>query len=425
MKKLEKGHYLFTSESVSAGHPDKMADAISDALLDHFLAFDKESHVAIETFLTTGQVVVAGEVKSDAYVDIPTVVRETINNIGYTKSEYQFDGNSCGILTGIHEQSPDIDMGVSRDAPETQGSGDQGLMLGYATNELDNYMPIAIDIAHNIVKELSYIRNNELQLMPYLRPDAKSQVTVEYDENNKPVRIDTIVVSTQHDEFDSTKVMHEKITSDVKNILIPRVIKKYPENIQNLFNDNIIYYVNPTGNFVIGGPAGDTGLTGRKIVVDSYGGSCPVGGGAFSGKDFSKTDRSAGYYTRYIAKNCVAAGIADRMLIQVSYAIGVANAISLYVDTYGTNKTNLTDSEIANKLYEMFDFRPYGIVKQLNLKQPLYSETAAYGHFGRTPEIVHKHFVNRYGDDVDIDVELFTWEKLDMVDKIKEEFGLN
>lgn len=425
MKKLEKGHYLFTSESVSAGHPDKMADSISDSLLDYFLAFDKDSHVAIETFLTAGQVVVAGEVKSNAYVDVPAVVRETINNIGYTKSEYMFDGNSCGILTGIHEQSPDIDMGVSRTDPELQGSGDQGIMTGFSSNELDNYMPLTIDVAHNIVKELTYIRNNEPQLMPYLRPDAKSQVTVEYDENHKPVRIDTIVVSTQHDEFDTTEAMHEKITADVKNILIPRVIKKYPERIQKLFGNDITYYVNPTGKFIIGGPAADTGLTGRKIVVDTYGGHCAVGGGCFAGKDFSKTDRSAAYYTRYIAKNCVAAGVADKMLIQASYAIGVADVISVYVDTYGTNKTNLTDDEIANKLTEIFDFRPYGIVKQLNLRQPMYSETAAYGHFGRTPKTVHKHFVNRYGDDVDIDVELFTWEKLDMVDKIKEEFGLN
>lgn len=423
---MKKGHYLFTSESVSQGHPDKVADQISDAIVDNFLAFDNKSHCAIETIVTTGQAIVAGEAKSEAYVDIPTVVRETINKIGYTKSEYLFDGNSCGVLSAIHEQSPDIDMGVSRTVEEEQGAGDQGIMFGYATNETENYMPATLDIAHKIVKILAKIRENELELMPYLRPDAKSQVTIEYDENNVPVRIDTIVVSTQHDSFGSLEQMQNKIREDVINIVIPKVIASYKsQDIKKLFDDSIKFFVNPTGNFIIGGPAGDTGLTGRKIIVDAFGGWGSHGGGCFSGKDgYTKTDRSCVYFARYIAKNCVAAGIADRMLIQLSYAIGVANVISIYVDTYGTNHTSLSDSEIAQKLQEMFDFRPYAIGKTLKLNNPIYYETAAYGHFGRKPEIVHKHFENKYTEPVDIDVELFTWEKLDLVNKIKNSFSI-
>lgn len=432
---MKKGHYLFTSESVSQGHPDKVADQISDNLVDYFIAHDKNSHCAIETMCTTGQVIVAGEVKSEAYVDIPTVVRDTINKIGYTKSEYQFDGNSCGVLSAIHEQSPDIDMGVSRNDVENQGAGDQGMMFGYATNETDNYMPVTLELAHMIVKELAEIREeieakskdsiiNVRHEMYYLRPDAKSQVTVEYDENDKPVRIDTIVVSTQHDEFGTLDEMQTRIKNDVINIVIPRVIAKCSDSVKNLFDDNIKYFVNPTGNFIIGGPCSDTGVTGRKIIVDTYGGWGAHGGGAFSGKDSSKVDRSVAYMTRYIAKNCVAAGIADRMLIQISYAIGIAEPVSFYVNTYGTNHTNYTDSEIGEKLAKLFDCRPYYIAKTLKLHQPMYAETAAYGHFGRKNEIVHKRFESKYSEPIEMDVELFTWEKLDNVDMLKKEFGL-
>ena len=422
-KKLQNGHYLFTSESVSAGHPDKIADQCSDALVDHFLAFDKESHCAIETLVTTGQVIVAGEVRSEAYVDIQNVVRETINKIGYTNPDYQFDGNSCGILCAIHEQSANINQGVSREKEEDQGAGDQGLMIGYATNETDNYMPATLDIAHRIVKTLHEIREEGI-VMTYLRPDAKSQVTIEYDEHDCPVRIHTIVVSTQHDEFDYEEKMQERIKWDIITHVIPRVKASYSEKIQRLFNDDILYYVNPTGVFIIGGPHGDTGLTGRKITVDSYGGFAGVGGGCQSGKDQSKVDRSGLYMSRYIAKNAVAAGLADRMMIEISYAIGVADCLSFHVNTYGTAKHGLSDTEIADKLESLFDLRPYAIIKQLKLKNPIYLETAAYGQVGQEPHVVHKHFDNKYGEAVDIDVELFTWEKLDAVDKIKEAFEL-
>jgi S-adenosylmethionine synthetase len=424
--KLKSKNYLWTSESVSAGHPDKICDACSDALLDHFMAFDPESHCAIETLATTGQVIVTGEVRSEAYVDIQNVVRKTINNIGYTNPDYQFDGNSCGILCAIHEQSTNINQGVSREDKENQGSGDQGLMIGYATNETDNYMPIAQDIAHRIVKTLHEIRE-EKDVMTYLRPDAKSQVTVEYDENDKPVKIHTIVVSTQHDDFlnGDEEAMQGKIRADVINILIPRVKASYSEKIQKLFTDDIEYYVNPTGVFIIGGPHGDTGLTGRKISVDSYGGIVGCGGGCQSGKDSSKTDRSGLYITRYIAKNAVAAGLADRMMIEISYAIGVADCLSFHVNTYGTAKHGLSDTEIAEKLESLFDLRPYAIIRDLKLKNPIYLETSSYGQVGQESRIVHKHFENRYGDDVDIDVELFTWEKLDAVDKIKKAFNLS
>lgn len=423
-KKLENGHWLWTSESVSAGHPDKVADQISDALVDYFLAFDKDSHCAIETLVTTGQVVVAGEVRSEAYVDIQHVARETINKIGYTNPDYQFDGNSCGVLSAIHEQSPDINQGVSRDNEEDQGAGDQGIMIGYATNETENYMPVTLDIAHRIVKTLHEIRE-EGREMVYLRPDAKSQVTVEYDENNRPVKIHTIVVSTQHNPFDDDEeAMQKKIKADVINIVIPRVKASYSEKIQKLFADDIDYYVNPTGVFIIGGPHGDTGLTGRKITVDSYGGFAGVGGGCQSGKDQSKVDRSGLYMSRYIAKNAVAAGLADRMMIEISYAIGVADCLSFHVNTYGTAKHELTDTEISQKLETLFDLRPYGIINYLKLKNPIYFETASYGQVGQQPRTVHKHFENKYGDDVEVDVELFTWEKLDAVDKIRIAFGL-
>ncbi len=427
--------YLFTSESVSEGHPDKVADQISDALLDEFLAYDENSKVACETLVTTGQVVLAGEVKSKAYVDVQDVVRNVIERIGYTKSEYQFEAQSCGVFSSIHEQSGDINRGVEREDPYNQGAGDQGMMFGYATNETANYMPLALDLAHSLLLELAAIRKNELELMPYLRPDAKSQVTIEYDDNGKPLRIDTIVVSTQHDEFITTKdgltqdeadkAMQDRILKDVKEILIPRVKAQYPEYVQTLFNDKIIYHVNPTGKFVIGGPHGDTGLTGRKIIVDTYGGKGAHGGGAFSGKDPSKVDRSAAYAARHIAKNLVAAGVADEILVQVSYAIGVAKPMNIFVNTYGRSKVNMTDGQIAEKIWEIFDMRPKAIEERLKLRNPIYFETASYGHMGRTPQVVRKEFTSRYNpESVVCEVELFTWEKLDFVDKVKEAFGL-
>ena len=425
--------YLFTSESVSEGHPDKVADQISDALLDEFLAYDKNSKVACETLVTTGQVVLAGEVKSNAYVDVQEVARHVIEKIGYTKSEYQFEAKSCGVFSSIHEQSGDINRGVERENPYDQGAGDQGMMFGYATNETANYMPLALDLAHSLLLELANIRKNEPNLMPYLRPDAKSQVTIEYDDNGRPLRIDTIVVSTQHDEFigpkgisqeEADKAMQDKIKADVKNILVPRVKVQYPPHVQALFDDQIVYHVNPTGKFVIGGPHGDTGLTGRKIIVDTYGGKGAHGGGAFSGKDPSKVDRSAAYAARHIAKNLVAAGVADEMLVQVSYAIGVARPINIYVNTYGRSHVNMSDGEIARKIDELFDLRPKAIEERLKLRNPIYQETAAYGHMGREPQVVTKHFKSRYEGDKDVTVELFTWEKLDYVDKVKAAFGL-
>lgn len=422
--------YLFTSESVSEGHPDKVSDQISDALLDQFLAYDTKAHCAIETFCTTGQVVIMGEVRSEEYVDLQTIARKTIKKIGYTKSEYQFDGDSCGVLTAIHEQSDDINRGVSREEDFDQGAGDQGMMFGYATNETDNYMPVSLDLAQLIMRTLADIRR-EGKVMTYLRPDSKSQVTVEYSDDNIPQRIDTIVVSTQHDDFiknadgtDNDEAMLQKIREDVINILIPRVKEQIGEKVLRLFNGDIKYFVNPTGKFVIGGPHGDTGLTGRKIIVDTYGGKGAHGGGAFSGKDSSKVDRSAAYATRHIAKNMVAAGVADEMLVQVSYAIGVAEPVSVYVNTYGRSHVEMSDGEIAKKICEMFDLRPKTIEQQLKLRQPMYLETAAYGHMGRKPETVKKTFTSRYHETKTIDVELFTWEKLDLVDKIKKEFGL-
>ena len=428
--------YLFTSESVSEGHPDKVADQISDAVLDKLLAYDPNSKVACETLVTTGQVVIAGEVKTSAYVDLQLIAREVINKIGYTKSEYMFEGNSCGVFSAIHEQSADINRGVEREDPMNQGAGDQGMMFGYATNETEDYMPLSLDLAHNILKVLADIRR-EGKLMTYLRPDAKSQVTIEYDDNGKPVRIDTIVVSTQHDEFvapaDSSKEaqlkadeqMLAQIRRDVIEVLMPRVIAGiHNEDVLALFNDNITYHVNPTGKFVIGGPHGDTGLTGRKIIVDTYGGKGAHGGGAFSGKDPSKVDRSAAYAARHIAKNLVAAGVADEMLVQVSYAIGVAKPINIYVDTYGRSRVHMTDGEIARKIDELFDLRPRAIEERLKLRTPIYSETAAYGHMGRKPQVVTKHFSSRYEGEKDVNVELFTWEKLDYVDKVREAFGL-
>ena len=414
--------YLFTSESVSEGHPDKVADQISDALLDQFLAYDDKSHCAIESFVTTGQVVLMGEVSSDAYIDLQTIARKTINRIGYTKSEYQFDGNSCGILSAIHEQSKDINQGVSREVEEEQGAGDQGMMFGYATNETDRYIPVSLDIAHLIMKTLAEIRK-EGKVMTYLRPDSKSQVTVEYSDNGVPQRIDTIVVSTQHDEFDEDEPMLAKIKEDVKNILIPRVkeLLKGQKTLE-LFNDDIKYLVNPTGKFVIGGPHGDTGLTGRKIIVDTYGGKGAHGGGAFSGKDSSKVDRSAAYAARYVAKNLVAAGVSDEILVQLSYAIGVAEPVSVYVNTYGKSKANMTDGEIAAKLKTIFDFRPKAIERTLKLRQPIFLETAAYGHMGRQPRVVKKVFTSAYHPTKEIEVELFTWEKLDLVEKFKQAF---
>jgi S-adenosylmethionine synthetase len=427
--------YLFTSESVSEGHPDKVADQISDALIDHFLAFDPESKVACETLVTTGQVVLAGEIKTNVYLDVQKITRDVISRIGYTKSEYMFEAQSCGIFSALHEQSADINQGVDRASREEQGAGDQGMMFGYATSETDNYMPLALDLAHDILKEMSHIRKNEPHVMSYLRPDAKSQVTIEYSDDNQPVRIDTIVVSTQHDEFEgndgsdasklaSQKAMQARITKDIQEIVIPRVQARQSEKIKPLFGGNITYYINPTGNFVIGGPHGDTGLTGRKIIVDTYGGKGAHGGGAFSGKDPSKVDRSAAYATRHIAKNLVAAGVADEVLVQVSYAIGVAKPCGVYVNTYGTAKAGMNDGEIARKVEEVFDMRPYFIEQRLKLRTPMYAETAAYGHMGRKNELVTKKFLRADGTFETREVELFTWEKLDFVDKVKTAFGL-
>ena len=417
-------NYLFTSESVSEGHPDKVADQISDAVLDKLLAFDPESKVACETLVTTGQVVMAGEVKSRAYVDLQRIAREVINRIGYTKSEYMFEGNSCGVLSAIHEQSDDINRGVDREDRENQGAGDQGMMFGYATNETENYMPLSLDLAHRLLRALADIRR-EGRVMTYLRPDAKSQVTIEYNEQNQPVRIDTIVVSTQHDEFASDEAMQQQIREDVINILIPRMKQDiHDERILALFNDQITYHVNPTGKFVIGGPHGDTGLTGRKIIVDTYGGKGAHGGGAFSGKDPSKVDRSAAYAARHIAKNMVAAGVADEMLVQISYAIGVAEPVSIFVDTYGRSHVSLSDAEIADKIKQLFDLRPYAIEQRLKLRNPIYEETAAYGHMGREPQWVTKTYTSQYNETKTLEVELFTWEKLDYVDRIKEIFAL-
>ena len=424
--------YLFTSESVSEGHPDKVADQISDALIDNFMAFDPTSKVACETLVTTGQVVLAGEVKTKTYLDVQAIAREVITKIGYTKSEYMFEANSCGILSAIHDQSADINQGVDRTVANddfeakanAQGAGDQGMMFGYATKETENYMPLALDLAHKILQELSYIRNNEPSLIGYLRPDAKSQVTIEYSDDNVPQRIDSIVVSTQHDDFDSEAAMLDKINKDIINIVIPRVKAKLRPELQALFTNEIQYHINPTGKFVIGGPHGDTGLTGRKIIVDTYGGKGAHGGGAFSGKDPSKVDRSAAYATRHIAKNLVAAGLCDEVLVQVSYAIGVAKPCGLYINTYGTSKVNKTDGEIAKIVEGIFDLRPYAIEQRLKLRNPIYSETAAYGHMGRKNEIVTKRFVSPSGDVIEKEVELFTWEKLDFVDKVKAAFAL-
>jgi len=424
--------YLFTSESVSEGHPDKIADQISDALIDHFLAYDKNSKVACETLVTTGQVVLAGEVKSEAYLDVQTIAREVINDIGYTKGEYMFNGDSCGVISAIHEQSPDINQGVDRITQNSdfetkanaQGAGDQGIMFGYATNETENYMPLALDLAHSILRELSALRRENKEIT-YLRPDAKSQVTIEYSDNHKPVRIDSIVVSTQHDEFDTEENMLAKIRKDIIEILIPKVKAKQKPEIQALFNDNITFHINPTGKFVIGGPHGDTGLTGRKIIVDTYGGKGAHGGGAFSGKDPSKVDRSAAYAMRYIAKNLVAAGVADEILVQISYAIGVAKPCGLYINTYGTSKVNLTDGEIAEKVQQLFDLRPYAIEQNLKLRNPIYRETAAYGHMGRNYYVADKTFNKGAKNELTIKgLEFFTWEKLDKVEEIKKAFGL-
>lgn len=415
--------YLFTSESVSEGHPDKIADQISDALIDNFLAFDPNSKVACETLVTTGQVVLAGEVKSDIYLDVQKIARDVINRIGYTKSEYMFEGNSCGVLSAIHEQSADINQGVDRKTPEEQGAGDQGMMFGYATAETENYMPLALDLSHMILRELAELRRENKEIT-YLRPDSKSQVTIEYSDDNVPQRIDAIVVSTQHDDFDVEEDMLAKIKSDIINILIPRVKAKLKPELQKLFTADINYHINPTGKFVIGGPHGDTGLTGRKIIVDTYGGKGAHGGGAFSGKDPSKVDRSAAYATRHIAKNMVAAGVADEILVQVSYAIGVAKPMGIYVNTYGTAKVGLSDGEIAKKVEAIFDMRPYAIEQRLKLRNPIYEETAAYGHMGRKNEVVTKTFYSPYRDQISLDVELFTWEKLDYVDQVKAAFGL-
>ncbi|PWK21016.1 methionine adenosyltransferase [Xanthomarina spongicola] len=415
--------YLFTSESVSEGHPDKVADQISDALIDNFLAFDKDSKVACETLVTTGQVVLAGEVKSNTYLDVQKIARDTINKIGYTKSAYMFDGNSCGVFSAIHEQSEDINRGVDRASKEEQGAGDQGMMFGYATSETENYMPLALDLAHRILIELAALRRENKDIT-YLRPDSKSQVTIEYSDDNVPQRIDAIVVSTQHDDFDNDEAMLAKIRKDIVEILIPRVVANLPENLQALFTDNIKYHINPTGKFVIGGPHGDTGLTGRKIIVDTYGGKGAHGGGAFSGKDPSKVDRSAAYATRHIAKNLVAAGVCEEVLVQVSYAIGVVEPMGIFVDTYGTCPFNMTDGEIAKKVSDIFDMRPAAIEERLKLRNPMYSETAAYGHMGRQNETVTKTFEQPNGEPVTLEVELFTWEKLDYVDKVKAAFGL-
>ena len=415
--------YLFTSESVSEGHPDKVADQISDALIDNFLAYDAKSKVACETLVTTGQVVLAGEVKSDAYLDVQDIAREVIRKIGYTKSEYMFEANSCGILSAIHEQSPDINQGVDRKNPEEQGAGDQGMMFGYATKETENYMPLALDLAHKLLIELAVIRRENKDIT-YLRPDAKSQVTIEYSDDNKPVRIDTIVISTQHDDFDKDQQMLDKIKADMINIVVPRVKAQLKPELRELFDDKITYHINPTGKFVIGGPHGDTGLTGRKIIVDTYGGKGAHGGGAFSGKDPSKVDRSAAYATRHIAKNLVAAGLCDEVLVQVSYAIGVAKPCGLYINTYGTAKTNMNDGEIARKVEEIFDMRPYSIEQRLKLRNPIYSETAAYGHMGRNHEVTTKVFNKGKKNEKKVEVELFTWEKLDYVDAVKKAFSL-
>jgi len=416
--------YLFTSESVSEGHPDKVADQISDALIDHFLAFDPQSKVACETLVTTGQVVLAGEVKSNTYLDVQKIARDVINKIGYTKSEYMFDGNSCGVFSSIHEQSSDINQGVDRAEGEEQGAGDQGMMFGYATNETKNYMPLALDLSHRILIELAAIRR-ENDDVTYLRPDAKSQVTIEYSDDNKPQRIDTIVISTQHDDFDEDSTMLAKIKSDLVSILMPRVIVKLSHQIQALFNDKITYHINPTGKFVIGGPHGDTGLTGRKIIVDTYGGKGAHGGGAFSGKDPSKVDRSAAYAARHIAKNMVAAGVCEEILVQVSYAIGVAKPTSINVNTYGTSKIFKTDSEISTIVENLFDMRPAAIEKRLKLRKPIYLETASYGHMGREPEVKNLTFTSGDGKNITIEVETFTWEKLDYIDAVKSAFGLS
>ncbi|AWX45228.1 Methionine adenosyltransferase [Flagellimonas maritima] len=415
--------YLFTSESVSEGHPDKVSDQISDALLDHFLAFDPESKVACETLVTTGQVVLAGEVKSHTYLDVQNIARTVINNIGYTKGEYQFSGDSCGVISLIHEQSQDINQGVDRSTKEEQGAGDQGMMFGYATKETKNYMPLALDISHKILQVLADLRREGSQI-PYLRPDAKAQVTIEYSDNNVPQRIDTIVVSTQHDDFDLDDIMLAKIKKDIISILIPKVISQFPEHVQQLFNDQIEYHINPTGKFVIGGPHGDTGLTGRKIIVDTYGGKGAHGGGAFSGKDPSKVDRSAAYAARHAAKNLVAAGVADEILVQVSYAIGVVEPTSIFVDTYGTSNLDLSDGKIAEKVAELFDMRPFAIEERLKLRNPIYLETAAYGHMGKEPRIINKVFESPYNGRIEKEVELFTWEKLDKVEEVKSVFSL-
>ncbi|AKP50858.1 methionine adenosyltransferase [Cyclobacterium amurskyense] len=415
--------YLFTSESVSEGHPDKISDQISDAIIDNFLAFDPNAKVACETLVTTGQVILAGEVNSSTYLDVQKIARDVINRVGYTKSEYMFDGSSCGVLSAIHEQSPDINQGVDRGNPEEQGAGDQGMMFGYATKETSNFIPLGLDLSHRLLKELAALRreNNEIK---YLRPDSKAQVTIQYSDDNTPEKIDSIVVSTQHDEFDMEKPMLEKIQNDIIKILIPRVKAQLPEAIQKLFTDKIQYHINPTGKFVIGGPHGDTGLTGRKIIVDTYGGKGAHGGGAFSGKDPSKVDRSAAYATRHIAKNMVAAGVADEVLVQVSYAIGVAKPMGLYVNTYGTANVALSDGEIARKIEQLFDMRPFAIENRLKLRNPIYEETAAYGHMGRENEVVTKTFIAPDKASITLDVELFTWEKLDQVTAIKKEFGI-
>ena len=415
--------YLFTSESVSEGHPDKIADQISDSLLDHFLAFDANSKVACETLVTTGQVVLAGEIRSKTYLDVQQIARNVINEIGYTKTEYQFTGDSCGIISLLHEQSQDINQGVDKEDQTQQGAGDQGMMFGYATDETSNYMPLALDISHRILQELAQLRH-ENKAITYLRPDAKSQVTIEYDNNNQPQRIDAIVVSTQHDDFDTDDNMLEQIKKDIKTILIPRVVANLPLDLQKLFTDSITYHINPTGKFVIGGPHGDAGLTGRKIIVDTYGGKGAHGGGAFSGKDPSKVDRSAAYASRHIAKNLVAAGVAKEILVQVSYAIGVVEPTSIFINTYGTAKVDLTDGEIAQKVSQIFDMRPYAIEKRLKLRNPIYKETASYGHMGKQPKVVTKTFKNPYFGEVSKEVELFTWEKLDFVSPVKLAFGL-
>jgi S-adenosylmethionine synthetase len=415
--------YLFTSESVSEGHPDKVADQISDTLLDHFLAFDENSRTALETLVTTGQVILAGEVKSSCYLDMHQISRDVINRIGYTKSEYMFEGNSCGILSAIHEQSGDIARGLDKTDPEEQGAGDQGMMFGYACNETENYLPLPLALSHKILRELATVRK-EGKEMTYLRPDSKSQVTIEYGDDNRPKGIHTIVVSTQHDDFDFDKDMHATITNDIRQIIIPRVMDRVKPEVRALFNGNIKYLVNPTGKFVIGGPHGDAGVTGRKIIVDTYGGKGGHGGGAFSGKDPSKVDRSAAYAMRHIAKNLVAAGVCNEVTVQVAYAIGIARPMSLYINTYGSSKVDKSDYEIAEMILRVYDLRPYSILKRLKLKQPIYAETAAYGHFGRTPRVVTKFFRDGSGNEVSLNVELFTWEKLDMVEELKEAFGI-